>query len=44
VIAEHEKKFDPGGEFGSLRRTRKLTQGGTSLSFYKIGGIPDLNS
>jgi 16S rRNA (guanine(966)-N(2))-methyltransferase RsmD len=44
VIAEHEKKFDPGDEFGSLRRIRKLTQGNTCLSFYRIGGQPDLNS
>jgi 16S rRNA (guanine966-N2)-methyltransferase len=43
VIAEHEKKFDPGNEFGSLLRTRKLTQGNTVLSFYRIGGPPDLN-
>jgi 16S rRNA (guanine(966)-N(2))-methyltransferase RsmD len=43
VIAEHEKKFDPGDEFGSLRRIRKLTQGNTVLSFYRIGGLPDLN-
>ena len=43
VIAEHEKKFDPGDEFGSLRRIRTLAQGNTSLSFYRIGGQPDLN-
>jgi 16S rRNA (guanine(966)-N(2))-methyltransferase RsmD len=43
VIAEHEKKFDPGDEFGSLRRIRKLAQGNTVLSFYRIGGQPDLN-
>jgi 16S rRNA (guanine966-N2)-methyltransferase len=43
VVAEHEKKFDPGEEFKSLRRIRKLTQGNTALSFYKIGGRPDLN-
>jgi 16S rRNA (guanine966-N2)-methyltransferase len=42
VIAEHEKKFDLGDEFGSLRRTRKLIQGNTALSFYRIGGRPDL--
>ena len=42
VIAEHEKKFDPGDEFGSLRRTRKLVQGNGALSFYRIGGRPDL--
>lgn len=43
VIAEHEKKYDPGSSFGSLRRIRKLTQGNTVLSFYRIGGQPDLN-
>jgi 16S rRNA (guanine(966)-N(2))-methyltransferase RsmD len=42
VIAEHEKKFDPGGEFGSLRKTRTLVQGNAALSFYRIGGRPDL--
>jgi hypothetical protein len=43
VIAEHEKKFDPGEGFGELRRVRKLTQGNSALSFYRIGGQPDLN-
>ncbi len=43
VIAEHEKRFDPGEEFGSLRRVRKLVQGNAALSFYRIGGQPDLN-
>jgi 16S rRNA (guanine966-N2)-methyltransferase len=43
VIAEHERKFDPGEEFGSLRRTRKLVQGNAALSFYRIGGRPDLS-
>ena len=43
VIAEHEKKFDPGDQFGSLRRIRTLSQGNTSLSFYRIGGQPDPN-
>jgi 16S rRNA (guanine966-N2)-methyltransferase len=43
VIAEHEKKFDPGSEFKSLVRVRKLVQGNTALSFYRIGGPPDLN-
>jgi 16S rRNA (guanine(966)-N(2))-methyltransferase RsmD len=43
VIAEHEKKFDPGDEFGSLRRTRKLLQGNNALSFYRIGGQLDLS-
>jgi 16S rRNA (guanine(966)-N(2))-methyltransferase RsmD len=44
VIAEHEKKFDPGKEFGSLLRVRKLTQGNAALSFYRTGGQPDLNA
>jgi 16S rRNA (guanine966-N2)-methyltransferase len=35
VIAEHEKRFDPGEEFGSLRRYRKLEQGEAALSFYR---------
>jgi 16S rRNA (guanine966-N2)-methyltransferase len=36
VVAEHEKKFDPGEEFGSLRRFRHLVQGSTALSFYRL--------
>jgi 16S rRNA (guanine966-N2)-methyltransferase len=43
VIAEHEKKFDLNEEFGSLRRVRKLVQGDSALSFYRIGGQPDIN-
>ena len=35
VIAEHDKHFDPGNEFGSLRRHRTLRQGDAVLSFYK---------
>jgi 16S rRNA G966 N2-methylase RsmD len=35
VIAEHEKRLDPGEEFGSLKRYRKLTQGDAALSFYR---------
>ena len=34
VIAEHDKHFDPGEAFGSLRRTRKVQQGDGMLSFY----------
>jgi 16S rRNA (guanine966-N2)-methyltransferase len=37
VIAEHEKRFDPGEEFGELRRYRKLEQGDAGLSFYRTG-------
>jgi 16S rRNA (guanine966-N2)-methyltransferase len=35
VIAEHEKRFDPGEAFGKLRRYRKLVQGDAALSFYR---------
>jgi len=35
VIAEHEKRFDPGEVFGELRRYRKLVQGDAALSFYR---------
>ena len=35
VIAEHDKRFDPGEEVGLLRRYRKLAQGDATLSFYK---------
>lgn len=43
VVAEHEKKFDPGVEFGALRRIRLLVQGDSALSFYRIGGQVDLS-
>ena len=35
IIAEHEKRFDPGEVFGFLGRTRKLEQGDAALSFYR---------
>jgi 16S rRNA (guanine(966)-N(2))-methyltransferase RsmD len=35
VIAEHEKRFDPGESFGELRRFRKLEQGDAGLSFFR---------
>lgn len=35
VIAEHQKKFDPGENFGALKRYRKLEQGDAALSFYR---------
>jgi 16S rRNA (guanine966-N2)-methyltransferase len=35
VIAEHEKRFDPGEAFGQLQRSRKLEQGDAALSFYR---------
>lgn len=34
VIAEHDKRFDPGVSFGSLMRVRLLKQGDAALSFY----------
>ena len=37
VIAEHEKRFDPGDAFGELRRCRELVQGDAALSFYRRG-------
>jgi 16S rRNA (guanine966-N2)-methyltransferase len=37
LIAEHEKKFDPGDRFGTLLRYRRLDQGDASLSFYRLG-------
>jgi 16S rRNA (guanine966-N2)-methyltransferase len=40
VVAEHEKRFDPGEEFGPLRRFRKLVQGEAALSFYRMGPLP----
>jgi len=35
VIAEHEKRVDPGQAFGELQRYRKLVQGDAALSFYR---------
>ena len=35
VIAEHDKHFDPGDAFGSLRRRRVLRHGDSVLSFYQ---------
>ena len=35
VIAEHEKRFDPGEEFGGLKTARKLVQGDAALRFYR---------
>ena len=36
VIAEHEKRFDPGDAFGRLARFRTLQQGDAALSFYRL--------
>lgn len=36
VLAEHQKKFDPGDTFGKLLRYRRLRQGDADLSFYQM--------
>ena len=36
VIAEHDKKFDPGERFVALQRYRLLQQGDAALSFYRL--------
>jgi len=35
IVAEHDKRFDPGDAVGTLRRDRKLVQGDAALSFYR---------
>lgn len=44
VVAEHEKRFDPGGGEKYLTRYRKLNQGDSSLSFYRINLNEDAGS
>jgi 16S rRNA (guanine966-N2)-methyltransferase len=44
VIAEHQKQFDPGEEFGPLRRFRRLAQGSVALSFYRMGSASDVRA
>jgi 16S rRNA (guanine966-N2)-methyltransferase len=36
TIAEHETRFEPGEVFGKCQRYRKLQQGDTTLSFYRM--------
>jgi len=36
VIAEHQKKFDPGESWSSVERFRLLKQGDAALSFYRV--------
>ena len=36
IIAEHDKRSDPGDSFAPLRRFRILKQGDAALSFYRI--------
>ena len=44
IVAEHERKFDPGEEFGTLRRLRLLPQGSAALSFYSRRDSADLRA
>jgi len=37
VVAEHDRRFDPGHGFASLHRYRKLEQGDAALSLYRLG-------
>jgi 16S rRNA (guanine966-N2)-methyltransferase len=39
VVAEHEKRFDPGEGEGDLRRYRVLKQGESALSFYRRSSV-----
>jgi len=41
VVAEHEKRFDPGDGEGTLQRYRLLKQGESSLSFYRRNAPPE---
>ncbi len=36
VVAEHDKRFDPGDSFAPLLRYRKLVQGDAALGFYRL--------
>jgi 16S rRNA (guanine966-N2)-methyltransferase len=44
VIVEHEKNFDPGDRFTVLQRFRKLTQGDSALSFYRVATAADVRA
>lgn len=39
VIAQHSIRFDPGDEYGSLKRYRIVKQGDNALSFYQVRAI-----
>jgi 16S rRNA (guanine966-N2)-methyltransferase len=36
IVAEHDKRFDPGDGVAPLHRYRKLEQGDATLSFYRV--------
>ena len=38
MVAEHEKRYDPGEKFGVLARYRKIVQGDAALSLYRMAG------
>lgn len=40
VIAEHDKRFDPGEGVGEVRRYRTLVKGDAGLSFYRVRNDP----
>ena len=40
VIAEHDKRFDPGDGVGRVKRYRTLLQGDAGLSFYRVEENP----
>ena len=42
IIAEHEERLDPGTEFGELHRFRRIIQGDSALSFYRLGTFSTL--
>jgi 16S rRNA (guanine966-N2)-methyltransferase len=44
VVAEHDKRFDPGDLSAPLRRFRKLEQGDAVLSFYRRSEISPENT
>lgn len=39
VVAEHDRRFDPGEAHGQLRRYRTLRQGDAALSFYRRANV-----
>jgi 16S rRNA (guanine966-N2)-methyltransferase len=43
VIAEHDKKYDPGATVGALERYRLLRQGDAGLSFYRVKSAANEN-
>jgi 16S rRNA (guanine(966)-N(2))-methyltransferase RsmD len=44
VVAEHEKRFDPGEGEGNLKRYRLLKQGESALSFYRRSVESDMSA